>query len=283
MKLTDSTKEQICAGYLQWLEKIAPKDIVNDNHNALLIGNWVEENRGGEYNFANFTSAIADFHVNNRLHKLTVLETEAQKAERLAAEKKAKDNAAQIATVQSWVNNHCPKGLLTSTGEPYAGDIDRIIEFVRTNYNLRFSIEALNAAVMVLGPVLTWMVPEGSSDRQIRNLPEKKRQISERMALEAGLKKPIIDNPHKNDGVFNDPNQKMKEFIRKSLGKADPDLTAADQISVTNRMGRTDHAFTASLREMFVYHPDGKTVNGKATLALRKQKADEYERQRNRV
>jgi hypothetical protein len=283
MKLSDSTKEQIVAGYIQWLEKLAPKDILNDNHNAVLIGNWVEENRGGEYSFANFNSAIADPHIDNRLHRLTVLETAAQKAERLAAEQKVKDDAAQLALVQAWLVQNCPKGLITSSGEPYAGDIDKIIEFVRTNYNLRFSVEALNASVMVLGPTLTWMCPPDSPDRLIRNMPEKKRQISERMAIEAGLKKPMLANPHANDGKFVDPNEKMKAFIKKSLGKTDPDLEAADRISCTNRFGRIDHAFTQSLREMFVYHPDGKTVNGKATLLLRRQKAEEYEKNRNRI
>jgi hypothetical protein len=288
MKVRDIgiTKELIVSNYRSWCAKLAPAGFRDTEKNAALIGEFIETNKSGQYTHANFTAACNDFYLRNRLDFLTQLETEQQKAERLAAAQKEKDEATQLAAIQFWLVNHCPLGLLTkSTGEPYASDIDKIIEFVRTNYNMRFTVESLNAAVTVLGPTLVWMVPPDSPDRQIRNMPEKlekKRQISERMAIEAGFKHAVQENPHARDGQFVDPNVKMRKMIQKIIGKTnDPDMQKADAISV-NRNGKRDHSATASIRQIIITNADG-SPNGKATLAARTAAAENHERQRSRA
>jgi len=271
-----------------WLENVMPYQFpgfVDNNSNSAKIHEHIRRVFGGVYSLQNISATVGSLSSN--LLGLGVASPEQDAARKKAeddkrkAEEARKDAEAQAQVVQTWLTRYCPEGLKGPNGEPFPGDQDRIVAFVLKNYGGKCSIEALNNAVEVLGPVLTWFSSD-PADREIRNRPAPPpRKLSEKAQREAGMLPERLKG-HADDGKFVDPNEKLRTIVKKlTCDISDPNLVAADQISVVNRYGRVDHGFTAELRKIFAHNRDG-SVNGKETLRLRKAAADQYELRRNR-
>jgi hypothetical protein len=272
-----------------WLKYFAGEDYIDDEHNRDVMLNYIKFNLKGEVTTQTLNQARDACYAN--LHGLGVARTPAQLAAKAAREKAAAEQqrqerlaAALQHTVTVWLDKHCPLGLKASNGEPFEGDVHRIIEYLKTNYgpayqNGQITVENLNAAVETLAPVLTWF----SNDREIRNKPvPPPRKLSEKALIEAGMKIARDPRNHARDGQFTNPASTMRKIVKKLVGHTDPDLIKADQISVINgKTGKVDHSFTAELRKIKVFNKDG-SVNGRETLRLRNAAADEYIRRSTR-
>jgi hypothetical protein len=282
------TPEEISRICTQWIREVVPVNFPgyqDSRHNGDLLHAYVQAN-GRVYSLAILTEAAE--HYKSNLHGLGVVNSAEYSAaqEKAAAEKAEAEHLQEVAAerdriLQVWLRDHCPVGLKASNGEPYAGDVDRILEFLRRNYDGQITIESLNDAVLTLENVLTWF-SRRPEDRQVRGLRPKPRVLSVQAQIDAGMKIAPTERSHTKDTKIKNPIEALRPITKKALcDMQDPDKTRAEQIMVTTTSGKIDHGFTASLRKTFANNQDG-SVNWKETLRIRTVAANEYEKRRNR-
>jgi hypothetical protein len=271
-----------------WMDYIKPREypgLEDSESNGRKIADYIERNHGSVYSVQSISAAAKALQSNLIGLGVASLEQDAARKKAEADLKKAEEARIeadrQTQVVQTWLTRHCPEGLKGPNGEPFPGDQDRIVAFVLKNYGGKCSIEALNHAVEVLSPVLTWF----GDDRQIRNKPAPPpRKFSQQARIDGGLELPEDLRSHTKDSALKNPADLMRKIIKKEIAAAgveDPDKIASEGILVTTKTGRYDHAFNQGLKEIIASNADG-TTNWKETRRLRTAAADEYERRRNR-
>jgi len=281
--------KQICE---HWLKYFAPKDYTDDIWNRDLMMTFIKYKCGGEVTTENLNAACKANHAD--LHGLGVAHTPSQiaakakeEAERKKAEEVERNYAEQTQVVQTWLSRHCPEGLKGPNGEPFPGDQDRLVAFVLKNHGGKFSIDALNNAVEVLSPVLTWFSSD-PADREIRNKPVTPRKLSRQAMIDAGLLPLEPERPShaKTDGNLKSPEDLIRfmakeELLRKGVTSS-PIMAEADAIVVQNRRGRVDAGKTAEVRKIIVYSRPG-VIDEIRTLQARNKAAEKYERDKNQI
>jgi hypothetical protein len=144
--------------YEHWLETAAPANFVNDDWNASLIEGFIFRSKRNVFNPENLSAAVLDSWVASQLHIALSPEQQAAKIEN---ERIARVTALLQQTINAWLANNCPTGLKASNGEPFPGDVHRIIEYLKTTCADRYETglitpEDLNNAVRTLSDVLTY-------------------------------------------------------------------------------------------------------------------------------
>jgi hypothetical protein len=130
---------------------VCPK-LINDDWNVRLIETFVFANKRNVFSPENLTAAVQDSWVASQLHIELTPEEKAAKAEQ---ERIARVAGLLQQTINVWLERHCPTGLLASNGEPFEGDVHRLIEYLKRNCGDRYengtiTVEDLNAAVRTL-------------------------------------------------------------------------------------------------------------------------------------
>jgi hypothetical protein len=134
-----------------------------------------------------------------------------------------------------------------------------------------------------LGPALDWF-DRSPEAMQLRNQPAPPpRMMSEKMQIQAGLKKdPDSVHTHKDDKPMismQETAHMAKEATRKKLGLPSEEeewKTKAESISVTTKSGKFDHRRTQELRQSFAHTDATKTkIDWKQTHLLRQKLADQ--------
>ncbi len=278
------TSAQIAAIYREWVARVVPTHFpvfLDSQNNANALFKYLTE-AGKEYSLDALTQAAVALR-----HSL-----ESKTSEMIAAEQAAKAQAQQQTqqneqVVNLWLKRHAPLGLLASNGEPFAGDIDRFIEFVNRNYNGVFSVEALNAAVVMLEPVLTWF----SNERELRNVPPPPpRNLSRQAKIDAGMIPVNPDGPqsHLKDAPLvsiEETARQAREHFRKMTGQATEEQewqNKAEALQVSGRQGKTDWPKTDSLRQVFARNTQTGQIDWKRTFEERYRMAEIVERAKNR-
>jgi hypothetical protein len=282
-----------------WLKYFAPKEYVDDVWNRDLMMNYIKYKCGGDVTTENLNAALRANQAD--LHGLGVAHTPEQKlarakeiAEKAEAERLEKISAHNVAVATSYLLNRAPSGLLVN-GDFYQESADKIIVFLKRNYPnqpitdamLTEAIETLGFTNGVAGGSLDWF-DKSPSAVVFRNVPPPPpRKLSRQAQIDAGMILAESERPShaKTDGNFNSPRELIQFMAQEELKRRgiteDPEMVAADQISVTNRHGRLDHSFNAQLKKIFAHNRDG-SPNGTETKRLRMAAASEYERRRNR-
>jgi len=205
---------------------------------------------------------------------------EKEEADRKKAEDLQKRIDADVAVATNYVQNYAPSGLVID-GSFYGTTSDKIVAFIRNKYpNKPLTNEMITDAIRTLWNSLDFF-DRSDSALQFRNMAKPERQLSKQARIDAGLELDTDPRNHSNDSKFNNPADQLRKIVKKIVGETDPDIIAADRISVTNRYSKIDHAFTAELKKIFAHNPDG-SINGKETRRLRMAAADQYEKRRNR-
>jgi hypothetical protein len=283
-----STKQLL---YNEWVKKIAPSVIhesftfIDDNFNAQLIGDFVETMKDGEYSFDNFTSAVRNLEIANRLHLKSKLLTPEEIAQRAAEEKAKTDVEEQNALIKTWLSEHAPRALLTSQGILDPDDARKVANYVERNNAGVFTIESLNDAVIALSSSLTWLSPD-PAERQLRNYtpkPAPPRKLSEQAQLDAGLKIQRLKG-HDLDGNFKNPAEAIRTVAQKlTRNVEDPEQVAAMQIQIQDRRGRIDRAKVEEMRSQVLKDRTTGKTNWAETRKLWNRFADKCERDKNKI
>jgi hypothetical protein len=278
---------QIAAIYREWVTTVVPTHFPNfldSQNNANMLYKYLQE-AGEDYSLAALTNAATDLR--HSLESKTSEMIAAAQAAKARAEEQRRQAQKNVEVVNFWLKNHAPLALLGASGEPFAGDIDRFIEFVNRNYNGVFSIEALNAAVAVLSPVLTWFSDE---DRELRNVPPPPpRHLSEQARRDAGLLpvKPNGPQSHVDDQAALTPQEiarQTREAIFKKLGMPTEEQEWQNKAEALQIMGKkgVNWRETDELRKIKATDTRTGKVNWKETYRLRYIAAENAERHKNR-
>jgi hypothetical protein len=272
-----------------WFEFVKPREfptLADVHSNGQKIGDYIDREFSGVFSIGNISIAVEK--LKTHLHGLGVATPEqiaklqAKTAEQKEAERVQQIEAQKVATVELWLKNHAPTGLLVD-GKLTGTDADKIWQFIKSRCNDEVTIENLNTAVAILteSNALTYFSRDPEA-MKIRGIKPKVRVMTEQAMVDAGLKIPLTERNHSRDTKIVNPIEKLRPITKTVLGDMEsPDKTRAEQISVTTRSGKLDHGFTANLRKTFAHNPD-KSINWKETLRLRTAAADEYEKRRNR-
>jgi hypothetical protein len=302
---TAEERERVVEFWIQYVRPSRFPDLVVDGENGVTngrkIATYIEAVHQGHWEPNTVTEAVRSLQ-NNLIGLGVATTTKKKKAAQKTAEAAAKQRAEQIdahnqATIVKWLRDECPLGLIVN-GDLYGTTQDKVIAFIKRTLSgkeLILTPQLLSDAVATLGPALDWF-SRASEDVVLRNQPapptrEQKLadRLSEKAKREGGLL-PIerqqpshvdTDKPLKSaaDLVKFLAQEELKR--RGFTGAEDPEMIAADQISVTNRYGKLDHAFNSNLKKIFARNADG-SVNTKKTKEARLAAATEYERRRNR-
>jgi hypothetical protein len=275
---------QLCKN---WVKYFATKEGYQDTtRNADIIHDFIDRLYNGEYSYDNLTAAMEANR--NNLDGLGVATSAAMQAEiaKREADRKAAELNRQQAdhnngVVAKFVKNHAPTALIVN-GDFYPTTQDKLVAFIKNKYpGQLLSNEILRDALETLWNSLDFF-DRSPESMVFRNIVKAPRVLSEQAKIDAGLKPQRDLRSHADDGKLVNPNDRLREVVKKVLGKESPDEIAANQVSVTTRYGKLDHGFTAVLRKTFVYDRTG-AVNWKETKDKRMAMATEQERNRNRV
>ena len=281
------TQEQVNTIYRTWIDTVRPTwfpTFLDSANNARMMHEWLRANNL-DYALNTLTAAATALKHQYELRTTEIIA--AEQAAKAKAEEQQRLTQKNVEVVNFWLKNHAPLGLLGASGEPFAGDIDRFVEFVNRNYDGVFSIEALNAAVTVLTPVLTFYdrSPEAI---QLRNVPPPPpRALSVQARRDAGLL-PVNPNgsqSHTKDSAPMTPQeiaQQTKAGIMKKLGMPSEEEAwriKAEALQIMGRRG-VNWRETDDLRKSFIWKPGqkGRVPDWKATFELRSQLADAAEK-----
>jgi hypothetical protein len=277
--------EQVKDVVEHWLKHFKG-EYVDDEHNREIMINFIKYTLKGEVTTETLNQARTANYAN--LHGLGVAWTPEQLAakakaetDRKAAEEQQRRIDADMVVAGNYIKNYAPTGLICGT-DFYGATSDKIIAFIKNRYpGQPLSNEQITEAIRTLWNSLDFF-DRSDAALQFRNIAKPERKLSQQARIDAGLELPENLRTHTKDSALKNPAEQMRKILKKLTGgMEDPELLKADQISVNNRYGRVDHSFTADLRKIVKYRPDG-SIDGRETLRLRTAAATEYERRRNR-
>jgi hypothetical protein len=296
--VTEQTQEEKKTAFKYWMDHIQPRQFAgleDSFDNGYKIADYISRELGDVWTVQNISAAVQA--LKNNLHGLGVQHSPEYLAaqQKAAVEKAAKEKQDRVAaaleqTINMWLEKHCPTGLKSSSGQPYEGDVHRIIEYLKTNHgpafqNGQITTEDLNNSISVLAPVLTWFSNDPAA-RQIRNRPVPVRKLSRQAQIDAGIIPAETQRPnHATDGKLNSLEDLVKFAAKEELRKRgiteSPIMAEANTIVVQDRRGRIDRAKTAEVLKVNIF-ANGK-LDETATLNARKKQADFYERNKNQI
>src|SRR5580704_12030175 len=171
-----------------WFEFVKPREfptLADVHSNGQKIGDYIDREFSGVFSIGNISIAVEK--LKNNLHGLGVATPEqlaklqAKTAEQKEAERLQQIEAQKVATVESWLKNHAPLGLLVD-GRLTGSDADKVWQFIKSRAGDVVTIENLNTAVRVLTESNALTYFDRSPDTmKLRNIPERKRVLSEKM------------------------------------------------------------------------------------------------------
>jgi hypothetical protein len=283
---TAEERAQIIKYWMEYVRPVEFRQLADIESNGRKIADYIDQKFSGLWSVGNISIAVE--MLKSQLQGLGIATPEqlaklqAKTAEQKEAERLQQIENQKVATVESWLKNHAPTGLLVD-GKLTGSDADKIWQFIKSRCNDNVTIDNLNSAVGILteSNALTYFSRDPEA-MMIRGIKPKVRFMSEQAMIDAGLKIPLTERSHARDTKIVNPIEALRPITKKVLGDMEsPDKTRAEQISVTTRSGKLDHGFTANLRKIFAHNPD-KSINWKETLRLRTAAANEYESRRNR-
>jgi hypothetical protein len=284
-KVLSEAEASLCQNWVKFYA--APLGYVDCNENAAQIHSFIDYHSQGVYSYDNLTLAMESQRSN--LIGIGVSTTPAMQqeiAKREANKKAAEENKRQAdhnnAVAANFVKMYAPKGLIV--GDDFYGSTqDKIIAFIKNKYPGQLvSNEILTDAIRTMWQSLDWFSRE-PADMEFRNMVKAPRVLSQRAKEEAGLLPQRDLRSHAMDGKFNNPNDAIRDLLKKVSGQNEsPEESAANKISVNTRFSKLDHGATASIRKIFVRDRKGG-IDWSQTLKARLDAASSYERDRNKI